>query len=362
MARGGFFRRGMRFVVPAVLIVAMILWLTGAFRKGRIEPGRLQVQKRPALGASVCSVALARVPVVSEAVGTIQPEYRMTISSRVSAGIVEMRVRAGQRVRKDELLVRLDSRDLTARVAQAKEIRRRAQAVRDLAASDYRRDKPLVDKAVIPRSEFDQTDMRLRTAEADVQHAQEALREAEVALSYAEIRSPATAGLVIDKLAEVGDLAAPGKTLLTMYEESRLWLEANVREREASLLRIGGSYGVRIEATGDKMDGKLVEIVPSADPSSRTVTARINLPRTEGLYPGMFGRVFIPVRETETLLIPEAAVIRIGQLTMVDVIIENSLKQRSIQIGEHLGDQVEVLSGLAEGEQVALPSSQGGKL
>jgi RND family efflux transporter MFP subunit len=356
MGRSGIVRKGVRFILPVLLILVMMLWLTGAFRRGRIEPEKADAPGRPALGVSAWTVVQTRVPILSEAAGTIQPEYRMTISSRVSANVIEMRVRAGQHVRVDDLLARLDDRDLTARMAQAKETLRRAQATRDLAASDYRRDKPLMDKAVIPRSELDQTEMRLRTAEADVQHAREALREAEVSVSYAEIRSPAT-GVVIDKLADVGDLASPGKPLLTMYLENRLWLEANVREREASLLRIGEEYGIEVEATGERMEGKLVEIVPSADPSSRTVTARVSLPRTEGLFPGMFGRLSIPIRETETLLIPGNAVIRIGQLTMVDVIVEDHLKRRSIQMGEQVGDRVEVLSGLAEGERVALPSS-----
>ena len=99
--------------------------------------------------------------------------------------------------------------------------------------------------------------------------------------------------------------------------------------------------------------------MPSADPSSRTVVARIRLPDVEGLYPGMFGRLFIPVRETAALVIPRDAVIRVGQLTMVDVISKNNLKRRSIQIGERWGDQVEVLSGLSEGEQVAVCPSPG---
>ncbi len=355
----GAVKTGIKLILPIALIIVMMLWLTGTFKKGRIAPVKLDAKTIPAAGVPAYEVGFTQMPVVSEAVGTVQPEYRMTISSRISADIVEMRVRAGQHVRKNDLLVRLDSRDLTARTAQAKETLNRARAVRNLAASDYSRDKPLVDKAVIPRSEFDQTDMRLRTAEADEQHAKEALRDAEVSLSYAEIRSPAT-GVVIDKLADAGDLAAPGKTLLTMYEENRLWLEAAVREQEASLLQIGAGYAVSIGASKEKMEGKLVEIVPSADPSSRTVTARISLSRTGGLYPGMFGHLFIPVRKTEALLIPETAIIRIGQLSMVDVISVDHIKRRSIQTGERIGNQVEVLSGLAEGEQIVQSPSHGG--
>jgi len=352
-----FFRKGIRFFLPVVVIIVMVLWLVGVFHKGRIEPGKIETQGRPATGVAAYTVKMVPVPVRSEAIGTIQPEYKMTISSRVSANVVQMLARAGMQVQKGELLARLDDRDLRARVEQARETLRRAEATRDLAASDYQRDKPLFEKAVIPRSEFDQTEMRFKTAVADVQHAQEALREAEVALSYAEIRSPAT-GIVIDKLADTGDLAAPGKTLLTMYDPSHLWLEATVREGDASRLRIGTFYGVKIEAGGEGMEGRLVEIVPSADPASRTVTARIALSRTNRLYPGMFGRLFIPMQSKNTLLIPESAVVRVGQITMVDVIAGKSLKRRSIQTGERMaGNRVEVLSGLAAGEEVALPPS-----
>ncbi len=357
--RTGIVKTGIRLILPIMLIVVMIFWLTGVFRKGAIQPEKLAVKTVSAAGMPVWQVVLTRTPVISEAVGAVQPEYQMTIASRISGDIIEMRVHAGQRVRKGDLLVRLDARDITARVSQATETLRRAQATRDLAVSDYRRDKPLVDKAVIPRSEFDQTDMRLRTAEADVQHAKEALREAQVSLSYAEIRSPAT-GVVIDKLTDAGDLATPGKALLTMYEPRHLWLESSVREHEASLLHIGSEYTVRIDATGEKMTGKLAEIVPSADPTSRTVTARIVLAHTDGLYPGMFGRLLIPVREAQALLIPESAIIRIGQLRMVDVITDGQVQRRSIQTGEHTGKQVEVLSGLADGEKIALSPLRGG--
>jgi HlyD family secretion protein len=357
MIGNSYIKKSARFVLPIAIIVVMMLWMTGAFSKDRIKPAKLDVKMRPAAGVSTYSVVAVMTPIVSEAAGTIQPEYRMTVSSRISANILEMRVRAGQHVQKDELLARLDSRDISSRSAQAKETLRRTQATRDLAASDYQRDKPLMERAVIPRSEFDQTDMRLRTAEADVQRAREALREADVSLSYAEIRSPAT-GVVIDKLADVGDLATPGKALLNMYEQGRLWLEANVREQEASMLRIGESYAIRIAATGETMNGKLVEIVPSIDPTSRTVIARITLPRTGGLYPGMFGRLSIPIRQTKRILVPENGIIRIGQLTLVDVVVGDQIKRRAIQTGGRVGDRVEILSGLAGGEKVVCASPQ----
>jgi len=85
------------------------------------------------------------------------------------------------------------------------------------------------------------------------------------------------------------------------------------------------------------------------------------IPPAEGLYPGMFGRLSIPLQEAGTLLIPEAALIHVGQLAMVDVIDAGMLKRRSVQIGARQDGQVEVLSGLVEGEQVALPGANGGQ-
>ena len=119
MSRNRSVSKSMRFIIPIAIIVVMMFWLVGAFRKDRIAPTKLDVKMRPAAGVSTCSVASVETPIVSEATGTIQPEYRMTVSSRISANILEMRVRAGQHVQKDELLARLDSRDITARSAQA---------------------------------------------------------------------------------------------------------------------------------------------------------------------------------------------------------------------------------------------------
>jgi multidrug efflux pump subunit AcrA (membrane-fusion protein) len=97
-----------------------------------------------------------------------------------------------------------------------------------------------------------------------------------------------------------------------------------------------------------------VEIVPSADASSRTITARVAIPHTENVFPGLFGRMLIPVGQREQVMIPQSAVLRIGQLTMVDVEESGTLRRRSVQVGRQIGDQVEILSGLIPGEKVSL--------
>jgi HlyD family secretion protein len=109
-----------------------------------------------------------------------------------------------------------------------------------------------------------------------------------------------------------------------------------------------------VDSLDKEMSGRLIEIVPSADSSSRTITARVTIPQTEGLFPGLFGRVLIPVGERQRIAIPETAILRVGQLAMVDVEEAGTLRRRSVQVGRQLGDQVEILSGLVAGEKVSL--------
>jgi len=346
-------RNCLKWGVPILIIVIMMVWLGGHFHRGMIRPGKVEAAATSALGVPLYTVTAQTSPQIAEAVGAVAPQFKTTISARVTANVIALPVNAGQYVHQGDLLVRLDARDLQARMQQAREALRRAEASRDLAQIGYDRDKPLVEKAVIPKSDFDEDTEKLKTATADVASFQQVRQDADVTLGYAVIHSPYD-GVVIDKLSDVGDLAAPGKPLLTMYESGKMWLEAAVPEEEIGSLHIGQTYSVRIDALNKQLTGRLVEIVPSADPSSRTITARVTIPYVENLIPGIFGRMRIPVGQSQEILIPQAAVLRVGQLTMVDVAENGTLRRRSLQLGRNQGDQVEVLSGLMPGEKIAL--------
>ncbi len=348
-----FLRNYLKWGVPIQLIIFMMVWLNGTFHRGTIHPGKVTAAETFTAGIQFYTVAAVNEPQVVEAVGTVQPQFKTSVSARVTANVVELPVTAGQHVRSGDLLVRLDDRDFRARRQQAQESLRRAEATRDLAQSDYTRDKALFEKTVIPKSEFDETTLRLKTSTADVAASEQAAHDAEFASGYAVIRAPYDA-IVVDKLSDVGDMATPGKPLLTLYESGKLWLEAAVPEEQAGVLRIGKTYVIHLDSFGQQMQGRLVEIVPSADSSSRTITARVALPCTQNVFPGLFGRMLIPVGEHARIMIPQAAVLRIGQLAMVDVDQAGVLRRRSVQVGRLIGDRIEILSGLAAGEKVSL--------
>jgi RND family efflux transporter MFP subunit len=139
-----------------------------------------------------------------------------------------------------------------------------------------------------------------------------------------------------------------------MYEQGRLWFAANLPEDLLSHVRLGDTIAFRIDALQREMQGRVVEIVPSSDPSSRTVVARVHVSDTTDVLPGMFGRVRIPMTPEQVLAVPASALVRAGQLTMVDVVRGGRVERRTVQLGRVIGNQVEVLSGLAAGETVVL--------
>ncbi len=266
----------LRVALSVATIVILMLWILGTFRHGVIQADKEPVPVESAAGLTTQKIAMQTIPSVTEAVGTVQAEQVAAVTSRVVANIVEMRVSAGQRVSNGETLAVLDDRDLRHRVEQAQDGVRSAEATLAQAQSDYKRDKPLFDQQVITPYDFEHTQTNLKTAEANLHRLQQAEREAEVNLSYAVIHSPFT-GVVVDKLANLGDLAAPGKPLLTMYEQGRLWLEANVPEDLMDHIRLNELLTFRIDALSREMQGRVAEIVPSSDPSSRTVVVRVHL-------------------------------------------------------------------------------------
>lgn len=342
-----------RTVLAAIAIAVLLLGVLGTFRRGLIKAGKASVPEASAAGLPTRAVTRRRVPASVEVTGTVQAERIATLASRVVANVVELRASAGRRVSAGEVLVVLDDRELRHRVQQAKEAVAGAEAALAQARSDYRRDKPVFEQKGLSAYAFEHTETNLRTAEAACRRLQEAEREAEVDLSYAQIRSP-FAGIVVDRQANLGDQASPGKPLVTLYQEGRFWLEASVPEERLSRIRRDQAMTLRIDALGREMRGRVAELVPSADPSSRSVLVRVRLEDARDVLPGMFGRLRVPLGEEERTLVPAQAVIRAGQVTLADVVREGRVERRAVQLGAAVGDDVEVLSGLAPGEAVVV--------
>ncbi len=343
-----------------VTVTFAVAWLSGACEH-KIGPGDpAPAGEASATGSKVVVVERRIAPVIESASGTIRSARHTTVSSRILARIEDVRVRAGADVKEGDVLVVLDARDLEARVREAREAIAAARSQSELAASELRRIEQLHGAGVAAQRDLDRARAAAEVAGAEALRASQRLRDTEAGLSHAEIRAPVS-GRVVDRLAEPGDTASPGTALLRIYDPGLLRLEAPVRESLAQHLAVGQQVPVTIDAADEHLEGEIEEIVPQAEPGSRTFLVKVRFPSSPRVLAGMFGRVGVTTGERAHLRVPGAAVERIGQLAFVTAVTTDGRRERrlvTLGAGDSEGG-VEVLSGLTAGESVALPVAPG---
>jgi multidrug efflux pump subunit AcrA (membrane-fusion protein) len=139
--------------------------------------------------------------------------------------------------------------------------------------------------------------------------------------------------------------------ILTVEDQRRYRLEVTVNENDLRYVRIGQSVAIAIDALNAALTGKVNEIVPAADTSTRSFLVKIDLPADKSLRSGLFGRAEFPRGERPSLLIPRTAVVDRGQLQGVFVLDQNKVASlRYVTLGKQSGPAIEVLAGLESGE------------
>jgi RND family efflux transporter MFP subunit len=293
----------------------------------------------PAATVKVQPVAARVYVATEEVVGTVRPKLRATISPKISGRVEDLLVAPGQTVTQGQLLVRIDAREIQARLLQA-------QAVRVQAEADLKRMQRLVADGTAPQAELDRATMQAGVAAANVQ-------EIETMLSYAKVTAPFN-GLITRKLADVGDLAAPGTPLLEMEDPHLLRLEADVPEALIDRVKLGDRLRVHISTLPNPLEGVVGEMDPVADAGSRTFRVKLDLPPTPGLRSGLFGRAAVPVGQTTTLRVPASALVVRGQMEMVFVAAHGKAHLRLVKTGKRLDGEVELVSGVRTNEIVVV--------
>lgn len=367
------------FLVPAVVVAALVLWwISGE------EAGPDAVQPETSRIYPVSASAEAEVKTVTEwydAVGTVVPRTQARIEPQVAAQVTDVYVHAGDLVQKGDLLVELEDERLRAKLSQTQQslqsaLSRREQARQAVnsaeaalaqADSSYKRIKNFYAAQAATEQELEQARSHFLQAKAALQRAQdgfsgaaagirlaeEMINEAEISMSYTRIEAPGD-GVVLKRMVDPGDMAMPGKPVLSLRTAGGLQLEANVRESLINRIQPGDIRQVRLTTLGETVEAVIDEIVPFIDPQTRTFLVKADLPDVEGAYPGMYGKLLIPYREVPIILIPQRAVRQVGQLQLVVVKTADSRQQRHIKTGKIYGEKVEVLSGLSGGEVVLM--------
>ncbi|MFO0936813.1 MAG: efflux RND transporter periplasmic adaptor subunit [Gemmataceae bacterium] len=350
---------GITMILALAGLALFLAWMGGAFHD-KVKPGTIPLERSPVGDRPVVTANKTREMETIVVVGTVQPRRKTDVASQILSTIREIKPRPGDRVKAGDVLIVLDDRELMAQQREASATLASAEADLVTRKSDVDRLKATRGTGSVSAEEINRIEGAYRVTEALVRRAKETMGRIDVQLSYTKITATAD-GLVSDRFAEPGDLASPGKSLLTLYDPSDLELQANAPESLASGLSVGQSLGVRIDANNQSFAARIREIVPQAQQASRSVLIKLGLPLFPGspVLPGMFGRTAIPVGQMERITIPSAAVRKIGQLDLVDVVDSDGLiSRRFVRIGTESDGNVEIRSGLAAGERVALPSQK----
>lgn len=302
-----------------------------------------------------------------EAVGTVRATQTSQISSQVMGNILEIRAHEGDLVRGGQILAIIDDTQsrsavdqATAAVTAAEKESSAADSELALAGTTLKRYQQLYEKKSVSPQEFDEIKGRYQSAEArrDMALAGQAqanagLMRARTSLGYTRIHAP-FAGVVTEKKADAGTLASPGMPMFTIEDTRSYRLEVGVDESDLRLVHVGQVSPVAIDALGNVLrSGKVVQIVPAADPASRSFLVKVELPADARLRSGLFGRARFPRGERPALLVPRTSLVERGQLQGVYVLDANQIAGlRYVTIGKSAGKQIEVLSGLQAGEKL----------
>lgn len=305
----------------------------------------------PALPVQLATATLEPSDDGLEVSASVQPLLRATPGTVLMGRVEEILHGEGDRITRGQVLARIESRDVTARLAQAEAAVAAARAMEHNARLMKERMERLHSRQAASRKNLDDAIAGHEAALANLEAAEEGVKVARVFRDYSEVRAP-FAGRVVEKRVEVGDTAAPGMPLFVVEDVSQVKIEAQVPESAAGALALGDT--VEVEVQGETLEARVAERIPAADPRSRTFTVRAVLPNpAERLRSGMFARMRLPGEKRLVVWVDEAAVVRRGPLTGVFVIDDgNVARLRWLTLGRLAGSRHEVLTGLEAGERI----------
>jgi len=330
-------KNAVKITVGIAVLLIVILWSLGVFH-ARIPAGRMQYQPGFPVpdNAAQFTVKAENIAPRLDLVGTVASDTMVRINARIASCVKEVFASAGSRVKQGQTLITLDDRDLKEQVAAA-------EAKFKQAETEFNRAQRLFENKAT-------TEQALTAAQAMFNEARAHMERSRVMLTYTTIASPMD-GVVTDRRVEAGDLAAPGQTLISVYDPACMRLEVPVPVRLVEKLPLNQAVEITLDHPATNVPGCVSLIVSEIDPLSRTQLVKIRIAQSNSaVMPGEFGRVWVAGAERSAFMIPASAVYMVGQVELVQVVEDQRAIRRAIRTGNRRGDFVEALSGLNAGD------------
>lgn len=323
--------------------------------------------------AAVAAPDLVAAPAQASAVqgrssfdGVVEAVRQTTIAAQVPGAVVELAVKTGERVQAGQLLLRIDARSADQSAAAVDAQVQAARAALDVATREYTRQQKLREKQYISQAALDQAEAQFKATRAQVaaQVAQAGAARTQTGLHT--VRAP-YAGVVSEVPVQLGDMAMPGRALVTLYDPSALRVTAAVPQSLLGAAQSAPSEAVRVELPGlagaqQWPAAARVQVLPTVDAATHTVQVRADLAQgLDGVAPGMFARLWLPIASQsaaaagQRVSVPLSAIVRRAEMTGVYVQGQGGKPLlRQVRLGRVEGDRVEVLTGVAPGEPVVV--------
>jgi len=341
-------------ILAITILLLMVAWLAGSFDE-KVAPSINEKSNNIKFDSSKSFTLIASQKAIFEPVAaSVEAKQATIISSRILARIDKIDIRAGDIVKKGDILIQLEQRDLQSQVIQAKQNINAIKARHKEAKQNYNRSIKLFKKQLIPEFKLDRDRANYQSIVAELTATEQAYAQAKTTLSYATLTAPIN-GKVVDRFAEPGDTAQPGNKLLSLYNPLSLRVEAQVREQLALTLKQGQPINIELPSVGKVITGEIEEIVPAANTGSRSFLIKARIKYHENLLPGMYARMIIPAGEATQLNIPLSKVYHVGQLDFVWLNVNGDIQRRFVRLGKQQGDMVTVISGLQVDDEVIQP-------
>jgi len=290
--------------------------------------------------------------------GTVEAVHQATVSAQTGGRIAELNYDVDDYVETGSVLVRFTDAEQQAALRQAAAQLAEAQARSTEAVEDYRRVQNLQERGLGSQRDLDRALAARESAKARVDAGESTVAAARQRLDYTTVKAP-YAGIVIQRHVELGETVTPGQPLLSGLSLERLRVAVDLPQSVA--MEVRKHPVAAVITTEGRVESGEITLFPVADPVTNTFRARLELPDGQyGLYPGMFVKVAFAIGEAERLMVPAGAVLHRSEVTAVYVVTDAGVRLRQVRAGQYFGDRVEVLSGLAAGEVVALDTVRAG--
>ena len=285
--------------------------------------------------------------------GTVEAIDHATVAAQTSGRVAAIYYEVGDHVPAGAVIIRLRATEQHAALLQAKAALRAASARALEAETRFRRIRDMYDRQVLPKADLDQATAERDAAVAQLSAARAAVVSAQQGVAYTEVRAP-YAGVVTQRLVQVGETVGPGTPLMSGVSLQRLRVAVSIPQSVVGAVR--RNMKAAIYGDGRRIEATHVTVFPVASTPSNTFRAWLDLPEgIPGVYPGMLVRVGMVIGTRERLLVPASAIVRRSAVTAVYLIEQGGwTAMQQVRLGEPYEDRFEVLSGLVAGDRVAL--------